>query len=307
MFEETGARQFITAAFGAWQRAGIPFVVLRNYESLPQSTTNDIDVLIGPGQQRQAEQVLIQTAGECGYRLHLRAEYATLALYFSTAKSHSQIHFDLFSGFTWRGIPYLDSEPFLQSKVQRDIFFVPHPAHESACNLLSSLVYTGKLKSKYQGGISAAFATHPETARNLLGKTYGTRLAARIVETAIAGRWSEIESLAGPVRATAVRRQLASRPLCTLAAGGVRCQAGGASILLSARQSLRALRTRWLRQEHRRTRSCGGTRWHVQPGQRRAVSLETAGLLSSATSHARAGNGSSLPATAKRAPLSPLL
>ena len=80
MPEESAARQFITASFGAWQRAGIPFVVLRNYENLQQATTNDIDVLVGPGQRQQAEQILIRTAGECGYTLHLRAEYATLAL-----------------------------------------------------------------------------------------------------------------------------------------------------------------------------------------------------------------------------------
>jgi thymidylate kinase len=218
MPEESAARQFITAAFGAWQRAGNPFVVLRNYENLPQATANDIDVLVEPDQRRQAEQVLIRTAGECGYKLHLRAEYATLALYFSAVESRSQIHFDLFAGFTWRGIPFLDSEPFLQSKIQRASFFVPHPAHESACNLLSSLVYTGKLKGKYQASISAGFSNHPETARTLLGKTYGSILAKRIVDAAIAGRWAEIESLAGVVRATAVRRRLASRPFCTLTA-----------------------------------------------------------------------------------------
>ena len=62
MPEETAASRFITAAFGAWEQAAIPFVVLRNYENLPQATSNDIDVLVEPTRQRQAEQVLIQTA-----------------------------------------------------------------------------------------------------------------------------------------------------------------------------------------------------------------------------------------------------
>jgi hypothetical protein len=216
MSEEAAARHFITAAFDAWQRAGIPFVVLRNYEKLPQATTNDIDVLVEPGQRRHAEQVLIRTAGECGYRLHLRAEYAPLALYFSVAKFQSQIHFDLFGGFGWRGIPYLDYQPFMQSKVPRETFFVPHPAHESACSLFSSLVYTGKLKSKYQASISANFAAHPKTTRILLAKHYGLNLAAQIVDAAIAGRWTEIESLTGTVRAAVVRRRFASCPLRAL-------------------------------------------------------------------------------------------
>ena len=38
--------QFVTAVFRAWQHANIHFLVLRNYESLPHFTGNDIDVLV---------------------------------------------------------------------------------------------------------------------------------------------------------------------------------------------------------------------------------------------------------------------
>ena len=48
---------------------------------LPHFTTNDIDVLVDPGQLRQAEQALLGAAAETGFRLHNRVEFATLALY----------------------------------------------------------------------------------------------------------------------------------------------------------------------------------------------------------------------------------
>ena len=62
MSEQQEISQLVTAVFRAWQQAGINWLVLRNYESLPESTTNDIDVLVGPGQLRQAEQALLAAA-----------------------------------------------------------------------------------------------------------------------------------------------------------------------------------------------------------------------------------------------------
>jgi thymidylate kinase len=213
MSEESAAGQFITAVFQAWQEAGIPYVVLRNYENLPQAPGNDIDVLVEKSQLREAEKLLICTAEKCGYRLHLRAEYATLALYFSETISNSQLHFDLFSGFTWRGIPYLNAASFLQERISHGVFFVPQPAQESACNLLSSLVHTGKLKSKYQAAIRENFRSDESKARAALAATCGPELAERIVGAVIGGRWTEVEGIAKTLRYTIVRREVFSHPI----------------------------------------------------------------------------------------------
>jgi thymidylate kinase len=218
MSEETAAARFITAAFRTWRKEGIPFAVLRNYETLPQATTNDIDILVEAEQRERAERLLIEAGAGCGYGLHLRAEYATLALYFSAVDSSSQVHFDLFTGFTWRGVSYLDAGPFLQEKVQRGDFFVLQRAHEQACNLLSSLVYSGRLKAKYQSAIKENFSAEPELAMATLTPTYGTALARQIVEKAAHGQWADIERLAAKLRTTTLLRQLLSRPVRTLSA-----------------------------------------------------------------------------------------
>jgi hypothetical protein len=51
--------QWVTAVLRAWQQAKINSLVLRNYESLPRLTANDIDALVDPAQLRQAEQGLL--------------------------------------------------------------------------------------------------------------------------------------------------------------------------------------------------------------------------------------------------------
>ena len=151
MSEQHEISQMVTAVFRAWQQAGINCLVLRNYEGLPDSTTNDIDVLVDPTQLRQAEQALLGAASKAGFRLHNRVEFATLALYLSSAHSNAQAHFDLFTALKWRGFDFLACEEFLPRKASRELFCIPHPADETATKLLASLIYTAKVKEKYPG------------------------------------------------------------------------------------------------------------------------------------------------------------
>src|SRR5215472_6832042 len=97
MPELTGSSRLVRAVFLAWKQAKIDFLVLRNYENLPEFTTNDIDMLVAAASLSAAERVLLEAAHSAGYRLHNRAEFATLALYFSNKDSSEQAHFDLFT------------------------------------------------------------------------------------------------------------------------------------------------------------------------------------------------------------------
>ena len=126
-----------------------------------------------PAQLRQAEQVLLEAARRAGFRLHNRVEFATLALYLSSPQSNAQAHFDLFTTLKWRGFEFVACEEFLRRKVGRDLFFIPHPADETATKLLASLIYTGKVKEKYRSAIVAGLQAEPTAITDLLTPTYG--------------------------------------------------------------------------------------------------------------------------------------
>jgi hypothetical protein len=78
-------RPFLTAAFKAWHAAGIPFLVLRNHEQLPDSTSNDVDVLLSPARLPEAERRLVAAARQAGYRLHHRVCFDPVSLFFHPA------------------------------------------------------------------------------------------------------------------------------------------------------------------------------------------------------------------------------
>jgi thymidylate kinase len=215
MSEQHEISQFVTAVFRAWQQARINCLVLRNYEGLPDSTTNDIDVLVEPEQLRQAEQSLLAAAAQAGFRLHNRVQYATLALYLSSRHSNAQAHFDLFTSLNWRGFEFLESASFLQHKVDRGLFCVPQPPAETAIKLLAPLIYTGKVKEKYRASVTAGLRSEPEAVTALLARTYGPAHASFLVAAGAAEKWNAIEAATGALRRALILRQAASRPWTT--------------------------------------------------------------------------------------------
>lgn len=212
MAEHEEISQLITAVFAAWQQAGINFLILRNYESLPHHTTNDIDVLVPKDQRATAEKILVDIAVTKGFRLHNRAEFATLALYFSHAQTGAQTHFDLFTALKWRGFDFLPTEDFLVKKIARDSFFIPHPAHEAAANLLASFLFNGRVKEKYRAKITAVFRAESETVRALLAKSYGPALADEFVRFGAQEDWGAIESRLHDAREILIWRQTLHQP-----------------------------------------------------------------------------------------------
>jgi len=207
---ETSA--LVTAVFRAWHAAAVPFLVLRNYERLPEETGNDIDVLVQPFDRPLAEATLRAAASEAGFQLANRGEFATLALYFASPATGAQVHFDLFTDLKWRGFDFLDCGPFLGARVARGDFAVPHPAQEAATNLLAYFIFTGRVKEKYRAGIAAAFQACPEEAREIIGRTYGHRLAEELVEAGAAADWNRIERRLGTLRRELFLRQALLSP-----------------------------------------------------------------------------------------------
>jgi thymidylate kinase len=204
--------QLVTAVFRAWQRAGIRFLVLRNYESLPHFTTNDIDVLVDPDQLRQAEQALLRAASQTGFRLHNRVQFATLALYLSSPQTNAQTHFDLFTSLKWRGFDFVSCQEFLQRRVSRELFNIPHPAHETVSKLLASLIYTGNVKEKYRAAITAGCLTEPAAVTELLARTYGAAHARFLVTCAAQADWDALEAATGRLQRALVLRQMSCHP-----------------------------------------------------------------------------------------------
>src|ERR1035441_10151163 len=232
--------QLVTAVFRAWQQANIRFLILRNYESLPHSSAKGIDVLVAPGQLRQAEQTLLTAASQTGFRLHNRVQFADLALHFSSPLTNAQARFDLFTALKWRGFDFVSCQEFLQRKVSMELFCIPHPADETATRLLNSLIYTGKVNEKCRPAITAGCQAEPAAVTELLARTYGAANARFLVTNAAEAKWDALEAATGRLRRAMVLRQLTRHPLHTMTSMLAAARRLGGRFLSIGRASCRA-------------------------------------------------------------------
>jgi len=205
-------RPLLTAVFRTWRESGIRFVVLRNYQQLPDSTSNDVDVLVAPCALAEAERRLITAASQAGYRPHQRVCFDPVSLFFHHPQTLHQVQIDLFHRLAWRGVPLLDAQSVLDRSVQRDLFAVPDPVDEAVLNLLIRLLYQGRVREKYRESIRTVAEGRWEAFFARLAEAVGTKAARTLAEWTRAGDWEAIESRAHRWRRNVVCRALFHAP-----------------------------------------------------------------------------------------------
>lgn len=210
-------RPLLEAVFAAWRRAGVPFLVLRNHEQLPDLTTNDVDVLVAPAQLTVAEACLVEAAASCGYWLHQRVRFDPLSLFLHHPSTGTQVQIDLFTRLAWRGVPLLDAMDVLERRQPRSGFAVPDRVDEAVLNLLIRLLYQGRVRDKYRAGIQAVVVNRAEEFERRLAGVLGRKAARRITGWAEAGDWAAIERRVWQWRLRALLRGLVQHPLWLVA------------------------------------------------------------------------------------------
>jgi hypothetical protein len=210
--------QLVTSIFESWKASGVAFVVLRNYDTLPASTSNDIDVLVCPGQLAAAERSMLTAARHAGYTLHNRVRFSPIAYFFFHTSSNRQIQIDLYSSLQWHWMPMLLTEPVLAARIERGLFDIAAPVHEAAISLLTRLIYTGKVKENYKRGIANGFSEAREEASRILAAAVGERLAFLYVDAVVGERWAQVEGLGSALRKALIWHQITQRPWNTLKA-----------------------------------------------------------------------------------------
>ena len=213
----TGLARLLTCVFEGWNRAGIPFVILRNYENLPAATSNDVDVLVEPSRLKEAEQVSIGAAKTAGYRLHNRIEFASLGLFFYEPQALQQIQVDLYPELAWRGFTVLRADAVIAERVDSGLFAIPHPVHEACISLLGRLLQHGEVAEKYKPQILAGFRSEVEKAKRVLSEPFGIALSDGLVNRVLAENWAGVADLARPLRRALMFRALTRHPLATAA------------------------------------------------------------------------------------------
>ena len=181
--------------------------MLRNYGTLPERVSGDIDLLVAPEFLAQAEADLIACARSHSLALVNRAWFSPLALFFANVETGCQIHIDLFHNLNWRGISLVNVRDLGERRREhRGLFFVPHPVDEAAIKFLTQQMYWGRVKDSYHASVQEAFSSWPSEAEALLRPLFGAD-ARRLLGSIQRARWDEASAFARSRKLSIILRQ----------------------------------------------------------------------------------------------------
>jgi thymidylate kinase len=207
--------EFLVSLFATWEGARVRYVVLRNYESLPHSVGNDIDILIDD--LRAAQRTLLACARSAGYRLSHYVGFGAHSHYFTDPSIGRPLRIDLMTRLDWYGFVIVDAEEVFAASRERPPFRIPHPAHEASLKLLLRLLYHGYVPEKYRPAIRDAFVQNPTAAIQALAPSFGSRMARTLVHAVLEQQWDECEARRFRLLAALVANNCLRRPRTTAA------------------------------------------------------------------------------------------
>jgi len=199
--------------FRRLEESGIDYLVLRNYEQLPESTSGDVDILVAESQLFEAEALLYITGNSLGWRVHHRAEFSPVSIFLSRFDGSESVHIDLFKDLVWRGADILPAATVLARKRRYRNFYVPDPVDEAVLNLLTRLLYAGYIKDKYKPQIIQTIQSDPEAFVERLSECFNGRTARLLSEQAGGENWKLIEKSVWRLRIHILSQTIKRHPL----------------------------------------------------------------------------------------------
>ena len=132
-------------------KIGLRHVILRNYETLPDSIGNDLDIHVGRDKIPQSLSELDKCVKYHGGRLiHIHRRGYVAACWVDFQDQEAYMHIDFYDGaLEWHGFPFITEKWFEESRREYGDWIIPKPAHEAVILACTSILWGGFFKEKY--------------------------------------------------------------------------------------------------------------------------------------------------------------
>jgi len=148
--------EFISSFLRELNNRNISYVIERNYELLPEYTSNDVDFLIAESDRQKFIEVAINVINYLKMKILLITTAhggGRIYLFDPKTQAVSIIRIDFMTHIHFKGIPLLNAYTILKNRIKRDTFYIPSSGMEAAMSLIIPLIYSGKVKEKYKESI----------------------------------------------------------------------------------------------------------------------------------------------------------
>lgn len=185
----------LDAVFHALNQSGIPWLVLRNYEGLPQDNrSKDIDLGLEKLSIPSVVDNICSVLKLHGFdRAFVQSyQYVCCCTFFKTVGAGVvSIKIDLLDGFVWRGAQIFDFKDIYSSRVVYRDFWVPNEVDDAVMLWMKPLLTGGIIKERYVADIMKVCMRNPDQFRERLERSFSRSLVDAVWPAISLGKLSE--------------------------------------------------------------------------------------------------------------------
>ena len=166
-----GHSEALKSVFETLNAHSIRWMVLRNYEGLPESNrSKDIDLLLEKKDFFKAQKIISKALIMQGFDYMLKEtyQYVWCLVFFKTSEGEAiSIKLDLLDGFVWRGAQLMNFTNLYEKKEKYNNFYIPDKASDGFMLWMKPLLTGGFVKDKYRKDILNTVQIHPKEFKKL--------------------------------------------------------------------------------------------------------------------------------------------
>lgn len=209
-------RYLLETLFEQLNAENIRYCVLRNYEGLPDSIGNDVDLLIEPGKLERFHECMMRSIISSGSRLvkhpsrfHMHSYWFEL----NDGGSITYTHIDVAESLHWRGICYISNDFFLNNRRSFGQFYIPDFAAETGLMFIKEIISGSPIKDKYKNQISECVEHRMSELSDFLRWGLGTKIADVLIKRATSKQWAEITTMSRRIRLSIFKHAFLRNPV----------------------------------------------------------------------------------------------
>jgi hypothetical protein len=207
-----GRRTFLTKLFALLDQKGLRYCILRNYQTIYEQGSSDVDLIVEPADVMRARECLVEVAQQTDYKLVHRARYVN----YSDVYWHPESEFlrlDIETEVRWRVFTALSANAVLNLRRRLEEFYVPHPRHESVILFVAAL-WRRHLSDRYRQQLSRLYVElrNPVEVERTFRATFG-RVGPELARYQSSGMTTDLpRKIWGEIRRSMLRNSLRDAP-----------------------------------------------------------------------------------------------
>lgn len=219
----TSTKILLETLFRKLNEEAIDYVVLRNYEGLPDSVGYDVDLAVAEKNAQRLEEVLLSVGKEHQWVVVNREQRHGFHSYVLHSEDSQMsvreklLRFDVCWSHVWKGTTWLSERRILHDKIGFTSFYVPCPGVEAVVLLLKEILHNSPVKDQYKDRIKKLSNIDPEEFVDVIAERFGRRYAQGLLVKAQAGDWDGILKLRRKLLRALVLRAGVRNPFSTFA------------------------------------------------------------------------------------------